>query len=452
MRNGFLLGRIFFVGFYLLALLALQVSPEVRAASWDQERAQSHSLSLQQAYELARKRGGFEVLEVSRLRVDLAHEQLRQARGQMLPQIDFSYRLLQQDIPDSGAQTFSSAFREPRQTTSRLTLRQPLFRGLGEYRAMELAQLVKSQEEQAYTQAEVDLFVDVLKRFVAVLKAEKERSTLAALVRSLEQREAELRRRVEIGRSRPADLLSAQAQKALAEAELLDVEVQLQVARRYLRESLYGADAGPQEVKMELEGLALPGEALPSLEGLLAELERAPRFQALSLRLGAARKEVSLRRAARLPRLDFEANYYFVRPGVLRDSQWDGALLLSWPLFSGGILRSQVAEVTIKQEQEELELARRLRQAQLELEAAYAQLVAQLEGLKLLEKAVALSQKSFQQILAEYRSGLVTYLEVYQAETAYYQARRSFDRTRLQAQGQRLELEAQVGRIAVIKN
>ncbi len=408
---------------------------------------EAETLSLSEAFERAREKGGSEVLRVQQLRVESAQEQFRQVRAQWWPEVEWNYRILRQDIPDLNGASGSSPFREPQQTTSRLSLRQPLFQGGGEVAAFRRARALRQVEEVQGAQVELDLLVGVAQDFFATLTAEKDLATLQALLGGLRQRERELQERTRIGRSRRADWLSAQAQKAMAEAELAEAEAQLKVARQRLAEWVVGTPD-----PLALEGVQLQdwpiSVNIPPIEEVLADLEMRPDLRSQRLRTEVRQEELRLRKSARRPRLNAEANYYFIRPGVLRDSEWDGALTLTWPLFSGGVLSSQVREAAFALQQEELLEQKRRRQAQMEVQVAYAELQSKFERLKGFERAVNLSRQSFELQLSEYRGGLISYLEVHQAESAYYQARRAFERGRYQAQVKWLELNALVGKKA----
>src|SRR5690606_36206530 len=80
----------------------------------------------------------------------------------------------------------------------------------------------------------------------------------------------------------------------------------------------------------------------------------------------------SVARAGHIPSIDFTANYYLKRTGILQDSRWDLGVQFSLPLFQGDAIQAQVEEAAQGTKVRELELARARRQAEREIRTLYA--------------------------------------------------------------------------------
>src|SRR3970282_842459 len=133
----------------------------------------------------------------------------------------------------------------------------------------------------------------------------------------------------------------------------------------------------------------------------------------------AAQENMSVAKGAKLPTVDLTANRYLDRSGSLKDSTWDVAVELNVPLYSGGLLQSQVREAISQQTQAELAVSQVTRQAEQEIRALYQSVVYDSAQLDALEKATVAARKNYEAQQRDYRFGLVTNLEVIQALTAF---------------------------------
>lgn len=377
------------------------------------------ALDLNSVYQLALERS--ESLQIQKQNLYQAVEDQKQARGALLPSVRYSYRWFKQDVPP-GTSTFSS-FRQDEQSTSSLQFNQPLFRGMAEYAGLEIADLGVEQAKLQFTQEELNLYLEVSQLFYQYLQNEAEIRNLTELLANLKERVRELTQRSRIGRSDRSDLLSARSQAALVESDLLEAQSALKTARENLAAKIPGLEV------MNLEDdLSLP-KLVPDLKSLLARLENRPDLKLAALSTEAAEEQIRVARAGHLPTLDLEGNYYFFRPGVLQDVEWDVGLVLTLPLFEGGRVNSEMRQAASLKTQQELAMARLLREAEAQVKSYYDVFRSQRERLNLLERTVQLSRDNYRSQQRDYKKGLISYLEVIQTEREYWDVRRTLDRS-----------------------
>jgi len=165
------------------------------------------ALTLKGCYERALKQSGEIAIRRELLEETEAHFQ--QAASALLPRATFSSSDKRQD--GSGASLFTLRDVPER----RFVLTQPLFAGFKEFSAMAATKAERRQRTQEKARAEQLLLLDVAGAFYLLLEKREEVSALEATRETLVERMDELRRRQEIGRSRPSEVASAEAQVGL---------------------------------------------------------------------------------------------------------------------------------------------------------------------------------------------------------------------------------------------
>ena len=382
-------------------------------------------ISLEEAYQSSRARTETEALQVSE--VEQSHQKLTQARAGILPSLVLNGSYTRQQMPSASS---VNAFTRADQHQVRLTLSQPVFRGLREFAALDVAHAGWQGEQARLRQARRTLYASVAQSFYRLAQAEVDASNLEELRQVSRRRAEDVRGRVRIGRSRPGDLLAAETQVATVEAQLQAA----QVAWEQARDQFVLMTGQPREVAPAIPSVrdTLPSGLVP-LENHLRRLEQRPDVEAAHQVLRAAERGVDVAWGAHLPSVDAGGNWYLERTGILASTQWDISVTASMPVFQGGLVRSQVREAAQKRSTGELLLSQTRRAAEEEVRSAWLEAQGALQQIQLLERAHSLSEKNYQQQSEDYRLGLVSSLEVLSALNSHQDLKRSLDRARLQA-------------------
>lgn len=387
-----------------------------------------------------------------------AHEGNMQAVGAVMPTVSSSFTFLQQETPrtPTGATIFPAS-----QNTGKLTLDQPLFRGLRDFAALRQKKLLVHAQVGAYINAAKQLFYDLSTAYYNVLAHERDELNYRIEIELNQKRLVELESFFKIGRSQLTDVLTFKANIASLEAQLEITRGQLETSKEVLayltgwpREtelkdaeilfsappSLSGAadSSSPGESAAASKVLAHPGD----VQSYLSLIDNRPDVRSALDNVKANDEGIPIAWGAHLPSVDLLGDYYFFRPGAISDVSWDVSLAVTFPLFQGGVVQSQVRQATSVSRQYSLILSQTRRLAEQEIRTYYDAVEADRKQVVKLTDLVEISKKNYETELEYYRRGLVTNLDVFQAMTTYQDAVRQLDHVRIQYQSDGVKLLA----------
>lgn len=369
------------------------------------------------------------VLEDYQSRIREARYQVDEIYAQNLPQLEFSATYNRVEPPvafDSGGRQV--VISEADNYNFNLVLNQAILTfGRLHYAALASELSVRSARENYRTQLDnlVQLtaadYTDVL---LAAEEVEVARQNLAAREATLEN--AQLR--FDAGQLPRFDVISNQAAASNARSELIVAENRLATAEARLATRL----GLPPNQPLELA--PLPVAEMPELDLAGAReraLEARPELDALRWSVEAAEARVGAAAAEDNPRLDLQnstvnRNVTGFSPGTQNTT----SLVLSIPLFDGGITSARVnqAREAVVQLQAALEDSRRT--VLLQVEAAHRELYNAWQLIESAEQTVAEAAEALRIARLRYESDVSTVVEMLEAQAAYSRAQLSLARAR----------------------
>ncbi|HXE73981.1 MAG TPA: TolC family protein, partial [Candidatus Nitrosotenuis sp.] len=217
------------------------------------------------------------------------------------------------------------------------------------------------------------------------------------------------------------DVIKSQADVLQARQDLLVAANRRQLAEASLA-SLVGLPPGTSLVAEPVPEAPPPPQS-PD-EGLQRALERRPELTSLAWAVEAARARVRLAQAQDSPNLSLQSQY--VRrnaTGFSTEYQWVTSVILSVPLFDGGLsaARAGQAEAVVAQLQAGLEEQRRL--VRLEVQSAWLDLRTNFERIAVAQKNLEQAEEALRVARVRYQAGVGSNLEQTDAETAWTRAR-----------------------------
>jgi outer membrane protein len=365
-----------------------------------------NGVTLQQCFQRAQHIS--ETLGISEESIRLVQEQYRERLGAILPHIDWiKSQFYQQGIsfPASNGATSSSLLTV--QPLSYFQLQQPLFSGGRDWAALKASKSLRNQAQYNRDTADLQLLSDVSTSFYTAFTLSDQLGVLMETRKLTGDRVGQLQHWVNLGRSREAEVLTAQTDLASQDA-LIESTKQSYAESRQLLSFLTEISTAPALVDDRIVTPSL------SLDEALTRADRRPDIMAAVEAVNQADLQHRYAQGGHWPTLGLTGRYYTERAGFLSDVRWDATFLLDVPLFEGGSTQAQVLEARSQQIITQLMLARLKRDVERQVRTAYDDLTYSLSQVQAYDKAVDLAVKNYATEEKEYRLGLITNIELLQ--------------------------------------
>ena len=335
-------------------------------------------------------------------------------------------------------------------------LKQNLFRWEN-WVALQRADAQVAQAEADYQAAQQDLIARVAQRYFDVLAAEDDldaqQGALASVTRQLEQAE----KRYEVGLIAVTDVQEARASHDSSAAAVIAAKRQVASAQELLREitgDLFDTLARP----IEPFELANPD---PISEERWVDMALQQNLSLVSSRLAAdiARENVSSARGGHYPSLDLVASGYKVTSdgssinadgtpygsSTLDQNQRTIGLQVTFPLYSGGMVSSQVRQATYQQRAAKERVERVARQTEHDARDSYLGVLSEISRVKALRRAVESNSTALNATEAGYEAGTRTAVDVLESRRLWIQAQTDYSRSRYDYMINMLKLQQAAG-------
>lgn len=398
--------------------------------------AENTPLDLSACYERALARNERAGIAAAEWRA--AEDRYRQARDTLIPSLSFvGSAAFQNDRRNNGS---DSSSRNPEAYALGIRAEQSLYRG---FRTTRIAEAREAEGRAARFDERRTLellYLDVADAYHQVLAYDRDLALLKQLTDALGETVDALNDRVKLGRSRRADLISAQTDLAETRVEAEAVRG-LFTASRELLSFLIDLPAG----EIRLADYTEP-PVPPKLEEHLALAEERADIRAGAARAEAAEREFRSTRGERQPEV-LAAGEWRMWEDPDEDREWNVTVAMALPLFDEGVIRSRARE---KQEQmriSELNLAALRRSAQTDVRsafAAYETSVAQLERLK---EAQELARENYEIQKRDYELGRASQLDALSALAQWQRIERREASADIQAHASLVRLHVAAGQV-----
>jgi len=282
------------------------------------------------------------------------------------------------------------------------------------------------------------LYADVADAFYQTLIDEGDRDVLDKLVDTLQQTVEELRSRVDLGRSRKADLLSAQTGLAETLVEQETVRGRLGASRELLG-FLIGRPAA--EIRLA-ETSPFPPD--PDLEAKLARATARADLLAAEALVEAATRDLQAARGERQPEIRAEGNLYAYEDPD-EDREWNILLSLELPLFDEGVISERIRERAEQRQISELNLSRVRRSAESDVRTAYVSFMAAAGQRSRLREAMSVAEENYHVQKRDYELGRASQLDSLSALAQLYRLQRREVAAEMQARASLVRLHVAAG-------
>ncbi len=338
-------------------------------------------------------------------------------------------------------------------------LRQNLFRWEN-WVALRRADARVAQAEADYQAAQQDLMIRVAQRYFDVLGAEDDLDAQQEALSSVSRQLAQAERRYAVGLVAVTDVQEARASHDSGVAAVIAAKRQLATSREMLREIIgdpFDALARPTEP------FDLP-DPDPMGEDQWVEMALQQNLLLVSSRMAAdiARENISAARGGHAPSLDLVASGYRttsngeqVYPGggleggsSVDQIQRTIGLQVTVPIYSGGLVSSEVRQAVYLHRAAKERLERVARETEREARDAYLGVLSEISRVRALKRALESNTTGLKATETGYEAGTRTAVDVLESRRQWTQAQTNYRRSRYDYLVNMLKLQLAAGTLS----
>jgi outer membrane protein TolC len=370
--------------------------------------------------------------------VGASEARITQARGGMLPKVNYSESFARSDNPvfvfsslltehQFGAANFAiGPLNRPdflNNFQSQITVEQPLYDAGQTRNAVKSAGLAQSLSGEERRRIQMEIVGGTTQAYYgAVLAAEM----LKAAEQAVRSAEADLKRADAVhaaGLSTDADVLSIRVHLAAMTEQRINRAADLEVAKAALNDALGLPLDTPHALTTPLAALDLPDLAVDGLEHS-ASTSR-PEARATRLATNLAQTQADGARSAMLPQVSFRGAFEADRQRFIDrgGANWLAAISLRWNLFNGSADKARIAETAQLVKRAESDERRTDSAIRLQVRRAYAGLKAAQQRIEVAKAAVAEAEESLRITQNRYEAGMNNVTDLLRTETAVLESR-----------------------------
>lgn len=378
-------------------------------------------------------------LSGSEFALEIARAQEDQAFGQLLPKIsvtgNYSLNYFHSKAVKGNTAVSPPIFPRDGVTTefegsrASITARQPLFDAQA-YLLMKSQEERTSQSEEELLAAHQQLIVDLVERYIAALEANDKQEIIATELASTEQQAELVQSLQDRQMALITDLYEIQARTETLRTQLIDSENDANIALEKLRELTGNAVVGVQPVRLDFN-------QVPPANDIAVWVQDAgrlnPELRSLTYAVDSARKSITGYQAGHLPRIELQVsgNYsdtrYNTASGQTSPPFNVGTLGVeaTIPLYEGGITTAKIREAQGRKGLSEARREQKLRELEQKTRAAYLDMASSPARSKAADRQLEASEKSRDAMIEGYELGVVTIVDLLNAEKQLSEARRT---------------------------
>lgn len=326
-------------------------------------------------------------------------------------------------------------------------LRQPLFnkQKMAEYRQ---GQYQADYGVAVFDGKTQDAAVRLTGRYFDVLLAHETIELAVAKLKAFDEQVASTQRRKDLGDGTVTDVDEAVARRDLAQAELIEAQDSLLVARRLLQEYLGEV---PEQIATLLDDFPTPPLQPDSLSDWIIRAQTdSPSIKARRLSVNSADEDVAKAKAGHWPTLDFVLGYTAADSESVstlnQQNRYSSVgLEMNFPLFSGGFVSARSRQSVASRDQAEEELNSTREEVISGTTREFRGVESGEARIRALEKAVKSSEKSMDSSKKGFLAGSSTNVDILNAQELVYTARHNLFEAKLRYLLSKLRLAAAVG-------
>jgi outer membrane protein len=409
--------------------LAVRAShPELATVSPVADDAKNpRALDLQTCFQLTAVRD--DSLKISMQDVEIARAQMSQSIAALWPSFTVSnqQQFLHYLGPSAGGTfvgsssggIFLSETSGNRNYTSQsnVNMTYTIFNGGQNWNNVGAAARVIAAKKQTLARDYQTIYQDVAQAFYNILQYQGDMVVEADLIDALRARVEDLKSRVNLGRSRPSELLQAQTDLANAKVTLESQRGSLNAAKETL--AFY---TGVPSAYLALKDTQ-PFPSVQQLEAYVAVSPSRPDVLSAVETMKQAERQLASAVGQLLPTVSAQGDFVASQDPVSNNVDATMTIQVSMPIFDGGLIAGQIHQYHELVRQDRLNVQQLQRTSDQDTRTAYVNYDAAVAQIIVLREAATLAAKDFEAQVDDYRRGVVSNLDVLTALQDYQTAR-----------------------------
>lgn len=306
-----------------------------------------------------------------------------------------------------------------------INLQQPLF-DLQSYLLMRSQQSLTSQGEEELLAAHQKLIADLVERYMDALEARDKSQIIADELSSTEKQLERVKAMQARQLAMITDLYELQARTETLRASLIDSDNDARIALEKLRELTGDAVTGLQTARLDASQPAPEG----SIDSWVQQAGRInPQLQALKHAVEAARISINAYQAGYLPTIQLQLSEVYSDTSYNNQQSppfeiGTAAVQATVPIYEGGTTTARIKEAEARKKYTETQLEQKLRELEKLTRAAYLDMTTSPARTQAADRQLAASEKSRDAKKKGYELGVVTIVDVLNAEKELSEARK----------------------------
>ncbi len=398
-RNAFVLPA-----FVSLVLLSSTFNP-----SYGEEAART--VTLEEAYEMAA--ATHEAVRMSEEGVTQAQAVVGKATSLILPQLG-----LEAGYTRYSEQQKAGAFVTQPDVSKRLDVKltQSIYTGGIEWSAIRQGRLLIEKNRERHKYARQSVLLQTARAYYGALKAGREVGIRRAALKRAEERRKVAYARFKVGEATRSAVLRAEAEVSAKDAELIKAESSLQDAGHVLKRVI-GSEDHVNAVEPARQTLtAVDADTLVN-----ASYEARLDYRQAVIDQRLSEESITYARGNFLPRLRLEGQYSLraqdPETTFFQEDSASASIILTYPIFEGGLRRAEMNEVLSRRREAELRLQSLRKDMETEVRAAFNAVESQKAVIEAYRKRLSFAEEDYKTVFEQFKHGLATTVDVIDAGT-----------------------------------
>ena len=399
--------------FFSIILLLVLIIPFEAGA--EEVIKKGEMLNLQRCIEIAIKRHPNIIAAMST--ADVNRSRVGQAQANYYPQLNWS----------SGYSKYSPVSRTTSRSfdeyTSSATLKQNIYDFGKTATQVDIQKLNLDSSRSDIENVAEQLILNVKQAYYGLLQTKRNRDVALETVRQFAQHLEQARGFYEVGTKPKFDVTKAEVDLSNAKLNLIKAENALRIAKVNLNNALGLPEAPEYEIE---DNLIFGKYEIPIEDAIKRAYENRPDLKSIITKKNAAESSIELARKGYYPTLSGNADYNWSGERFPLNHGWDVGVSVTFPIFSGFLTKYQVNEArsnlnVLKANEESLRQG-----IFLEVQQAYLNLHEAEERISTAEITVRQAEENLELAKGRYAAGVGNPIEVTDAMVAYSNAKTAY--------------------------